>query len=254
VILENCPIGVERADAVRVLRDSLILANASISLDEHDNEGDHVSMMTLPEICIGKLTDKHDVHPNGKSYAEIYGKVFEPLREKPVVLVELGVSGGGSLKAWSEFFTNHDRILGVDIDPNCAQHAIPEKRVEVLTASQDSPAVQNRIQELGGADIIIDDAAHLTTLITRSFDLLWPLVKPGGWYIVEDLGLTYEEDIAAHVKAGGWGGMQHNTVPLINDRSTIDRLLLDVMRRLDSNVEVSEMHLYQWHALIRKAG
>jgi cephalosporin hydroxylase len=42
-------------------------------------------------------------------------------------------------------------------------------------------------EKLGGAfDLIIDDGNHHGPTVTSSFRLLWPLVKPGGYYVVED--------------------------------------------------------------------
>ena len=35
--------------------------------------------------------------------------------------------------------------------------------------------------------MIIDDGGHKQSQIGRSFDALWPLVQPGGVYVVEDL-------------------------------------------------------------------
>ena len=40
---------------------------------------------------------------------------------------------------------------------------------------------------LGPYDLIVDDASHKAKHQVIGFDLYWPLVKPGGWYVVEDL-------------------------------------------------------------------
>src|SRR5262249_46695873 len=52
-------------------------------------------------------------------YLEIYERHFEHLRATaPAVrILELGVSGGGSLQLWRKYFGPAARIVGIDIDP-----------------------------------------------------------------------------------------------------------------------------------------
>lgn len=38
----------------------------------------------------------------------------------------------------------------------------------------------------GGFDIVIDDASHDPSKTDASYHMLWPYVKPGGLYVVED--------------------------------------------------------------------
>jgi hypothetical protein len=40
-------------------------------------------------------------------------------------------------------------------------------------------------------DIIIDDGSHVGEHILTSFKILWSTVKPGGYYIIEDLHSIY---------------------------------------------------------------
>lgn len=37
-----------------------------------------------------------------------------------------------------------------------------------------------------GFDLIVDDASHDGVLTRRTWELLWPLVRPGGFYVIED--------------------------------------------------------------------
>lgn len=43
-------------------------------------------------------------------------------------------------------------------------------------------------------DLVIDDASHLYEPTRTSFDALFPLLRPGGLYIVEDWQMAYVED------------------------------------------------------------
>ena len=38
----------------------------------------------------------------------------------------------------------------------------------------------------GGLDLVIDDGSHLAEPTRTSFDTLFPLLAPGGFYIIED--------------------------------------------------------------------
>ena len=213
-------------------------------------------MRTLQECADGKLSDKGQARPCGQSLAQIYEPYMAPMRTRPRGLVcELGVSGGGSLSMWSEYFGWP--VLGVDVQANCTQYIDHKREIDVLVAGQDAPEVHDAVKARGGADVILDDAAHLTELMVRSFSLLWPLVKPGGLYIIEDTLLTYVRDIAAEVKAGGWGGMDACKVKLENNRQDIEKLLASLASSIDTaNIEngVASYHVHPQTIIIRKIG
>ena len=43
----------------------------------------------------------------------------------------------------------------------------------------------------GGFDAIIDDGGHRNSQIATSFEWLWPAVRPGGVYFIEDMHVGY---------------------------------------------------------------
>lgn len=66
-----------------------------------------------------------------------------------------------------------------------------------LQADQtDGPTLERICREFSpdGFDIIIDDASHVGCHSLRSFEILFPRVKPAGFYIVEDWGTGYWPD------------------------------------------------------------
>ena len=67
-------------------------------------------------------------------YFEIYHRHFERFRGKPVTVVEFGVSQGGSLQMWKHYFGPRARIIGIDVNPDCAMYVEPQ--IEVLIGSQ----------------------------------------------------------------------------------------------------------------------
>ena len=58
-------------------------------------------------------------------YFEIYHRHFDRFRGRPVTILEFGVSHGGSLQMWRDYFGDQARLYGADIDPRCADLAGP---------------------------------------------------------------------------------------------------------------------------------
>ena len=90
---------------------------------------------------------------------------------------------GESLDMWQALFPD-GVIIGADLDPACIW---PEGTHRVI-AHQDSPGLPALVAEFApdGCDLIVDDASHVGALSAATFALLWPLVRPGGFYVVED--------------------------------------------------------------------
>jgi hypothetical protein len=119
-------------------------------------------------------TDKVEPHGYFTTYLGIAAELGPYAR-----VCELGVENGESLRMFQGLFPCGD-ITGVDASPDSAW---PEGTRKVL-AWQDDKALPG---ELGGPfDLIVDDASHNGVLTRKSFGLLWPLVAPGGYYVVED--------------------------------------------------------------------
>ncbi|WP_424812648.1 class I SAM-dependent methyltransferase [Roseococcus sp. YIM B11640] len=139
-------------------------------------------METLDEIGLRCGTDKAS---NRHGYLNFYDMMLRDLREKPVKLLEIGIYKGASLQMWSDYFAN-GTITGADVRAG----------IETLETDRIKPvhADQNNIIQLtelcmtrGPFDVIVDDGSHrwdhqMTSLVT-----LLPFVKPGGYYILEDL-------------------------------------------------------------------
>lgn len=111
---------------------------------------------------------------------------------------EVGVADGGSLSLWQALFPD-GLVVGVDDDSYTTRQVTfgqastirvgatwPPGAVKVV-AAQDDPALPHRLRVIAdGYDLIVDDASHDGALTRRTFELLWPLVVPGGWYVIED--------------------------------------------------------------------
>lgn len=135
-------------------------------------------------------TDKYGVH----RYTGVYQALMAPMRSKPVTLLELGVGGygralgGESLLMWAAFFPK-GRIYGIDVHDSTA---LSRGRIKVFQCSQvDREPLERLCRETGPFDFVIDDGSHLNSDQIESFRILWPFLKDGGVYIIEDVQTSY---------------------------------------------------------------
>jgi SAM-dependent methyltransferase len=126
---------------------------------------------------------------------ELYDDYFSALRSSAIVLLELGVAQGESLKAFAGYF-EHGTIVGLDIEdrgldfsshPN-VRYAIGDQRDAARLAEVCAAYAPQ------GLDIIIDDASHVGVWSLTSYRALFPFLKPGGLYIIEDWATGYWTD------------------------------------------------------------
>lgn len=160
-------------------------------------------MKTLDEIAIEHQTDKATrftrTYARPKGYTVHFEKFFEPLRDKPIKLLEIGVGGGESIRTWLEYFPRGE-VFGVDNQKETNQWNLPGKLLGIpyifVYGDQTDATFWKCFAVDYGADwdIIIDDGAHANDATIISFNGLWPLLKPGGLYCIEDLATAYGGD------------------------------------------------------------
>lgn len=123
-------------------------------------------------------------------YLSIYDRYFAAYRMRPVRMLEIGVSQGGSLSLWRKYFGPQAKLFGVDIDPRCAKFDGLDGQVRI--GSQDDPAfLRSVVAEMGGVDIVLDDGSHVAEHQKVSFETLFPLISENGLYLCEDLHTSY---------------------------------------------------------------
>lgn len=123
-------------------------------------------------------------------YFDIYERHFERFRDTAPTVLEIGVHGGGSMEMWKAYFGEGARIVGLDINPECRQHA--RDGIDIFIGSQDDPAVIGDIlARYPQLDVVIDDGSHRMKHLIASFELLYPHVSANGVYFVEDLHTCY---------------------------------------------------------------
>lgn len=111
-------------------------------------------------------------------------------RESVKLMMEVGNADGSGLLAWAEVFPNA-KCIGIDIHPSDkAQRAaarIPDRFEFYL-----GDATRQEVCECAAAgrefDFIVDDATHRIEDVLLTLYWLWPYVRRGGLYVVEDGG------------------------------------------------------------------
>jgi hypothetical protein len=122
------------------------------------------------------------------NYSPLYNFLFSSDRRKEINLFEIGIYGGGSIRAWKEYFENSNIYCG---DVN-REYFINEDRIRSFYCDQDSQDSindmwkNNDLQKID-FDIIIDDGKH--EFIPNYNFLVCSIakLKKNGIFIVEDL-------------------------------------------------------------------
>ena len=123
-------------------------------------------------------------------YFESYDNHFKRFRDKEIVILEIGVSQGGSLQMWKDYFGPKAKIYGIDIDPRCKQ--FEEENIEIFIGSQsDRKFLREVIKKIPKFDILIDDGGHSMKQQIVSFEELFNHIKEDGVYLCEDCHTSY---------------------------------------------------------------
>lgn len=140
--------------------------------------------MTLHDIALKYHADKAEPH----DYCRIYEPLFEPLRDKPMALLEIGIQFGNSANTFLEYF-HQGEIYGVDV----RQDFKPDNpHFHFFLGDIGDPAFWFAFAKIE-FDIVIDDGPHVFETSDIAFRCLWPWVKSGGCYIIEDVPCWFDD-------------------------------------------------------------
>jgi hypothetical protein len=145
-------------------------------------------MSSLNEIAIKHGTDKSsEIH----NYCEKYERYLPFKSSDNLKILEIGILRGVSLTTWKEYFYN-SKIVGLDIDEKCKQYENIQNNIHVEIGSQeDEIFLGSVVGKYGMFDMILDDGSHMNEHVITSFELLFPFLKSGGVYAVEDSCTSY---------------------------------------------------------------
>jgi hypothetical protein len=149
-----------------------------------------------------QLIDFYGSDKNLNEYTPIYQSLFYPIKNNSINLLEIGIGTlipsvpssmvgyglshykqGASLRSFRDFFPN-GKIYGGDVQKDCM---FEEDRIKTfLFDSTNIDECNNVLQDLT-FDIIIDDGLHEANAQLNTFSNLFPRLKKGGYYFIEDI-------------------------------------------------------------------
>lgn len=203
---------------------------------------------------LSALAVKHGTDKYEHGFTQHYQEHFKHLRDMPIDILEIGIgapgdphAGGASLRMWNEYFPKA-RIYAIDIEDKSPHE---QERIKIYRGSQNDTQFLDRVaSEVGGFDIIIDDGSHINEHILTSFTVLFPFLRIGGLYVIEDLQTSYWSDYGGNPgdlndPATGMGmlkqlidGINHQFIPNRSDQP--------------HDKEITGVHIYRNIAFINK--
>jgi hypothetical protein len=94
-------------------------------------------------------------------------------------------------------------------------------------------------------DLFIDDASHISEQMVSMFGNVWDHIRPGGYYVIEDLKCTYNDAYTRQFR-------EHFDASAFNSRQTIMTFVDNIMRIVDARGEIAEFSYYPQLLVIRK--
>jgi|TARA_B100001094_G_scaffold161521_1_gene156236 hypothetical protein len=142
-----------------------------MTLTEHYNTND---------IEYGKMTDKSTIHDYIDGY---YSDEFSSKKDDNLKILEIGIWEGGSLKIWSDFFTNAE-IQAVEV--NNRKWIYKPEHIKVTNKSGYEQSTLDLFED-DYFDYIIDDGPHNVQSQIYAIENWLSKVKKGGKLIIEDI-------------------------------------------------------------------
>lgn len=146
---------------------------------------------------LGELADRYKTDKAFHGFADFYANF---LPDKRIVdqfnLLELGVQGGRSIRMWEEYLALQPNmwVCGVDKTLQYVEFEFDPRwttliEFDLAVGNDYEPLIEQfKFREF---DWIIDDASHHVDDQQYSMGKLWPLVKSGGYYVIEDLQTSF---------------------------------------------------------------
>jgi hypothetical protein len=143
--------------------------------------------MSLEELVDNSRTDKNTIH----SFLPLYQKLLVGKKDTAKNVLEVGICNGGSIKLWSEYFTNAT-IYGLDImNIEDVWDEIKNKENIILHTSTDAYngdfVSENFLEKNIKFDFMLDDGPHTLESMKQFIRLYSQLMTDDGILIIEDV-------------------------------------------------------------------
>jgi cephalosporin hydroxylase len=161
--------------------------------------------MSLQSIVDNSRTDKNTVH----SYLDLYQNLLITKKETAKNVLEIGIYHGGSIKLWSDFFTNAT-VYGLDImHINNVWEGIKNKENIILHTSSDAYNetffIDNFLNKNIKCDFMLDDGPHSLESMKQFIRLYSQIMTDDGILIIEDVQSidwinVLKDEVPSHLK------------------------------------------------------
>lgn len=169
---------------------------------------------------LNRIGKRHGTDKYRHGYLPFYERHLGSLRASKVVLLEIGILGGHSLRMWAEYFVN-GQIIGADI---VRERFIQGERIacHYLDQSSRDSLIQLKALFPDGFDIIVDDGSHVMAHQQTTLAVLFPALKPGGLYVIEDLHTSLGTSEKCFESFGLERDMSNSTARLLESLHSTD--------------------------------
>jgi len=128
-------------------------------------------------------------------YAHDYVRHYRRM-SPPAKVLELGVWHGGSLELWRELWPDAI-VVGVDLAiGEQARYAAQRADAKVLVGDVTKKETWLELEAFGKFDLVVDDASHRVSSMTRALELGWGSVAPSGAWAIEDTCCAFWPEFA----------------------------------------------------------
>lgn len=148
--------------------------------------------MNLTELANKYGSDKGDKHFEAHNYTPVYESIINRNNMLPSLFLEIGINDprfpGASVHMWKEYFKGTKwEYVGFDIVDRKDLEDLNNK-VHIFTGDQGNALdLYNLANKFIEFDTILDDGSHFHYHQMMSFFCLYPYLRKGGYYIIEDL-------------------------------------------------------------------
>jgi hypothetical protein len=144
--------------------------------------------LTLEDVLNKNGSDKGTKNGVKHSYANFYDRFLREKRNDELIILEIGIDSGCSIRSWNEYCPN-SIIIGLDIDD---KSFLNNNKVYTYKLDQSN---KNELENFANEcvkngysfDVILDDGSHHMYDQQITLGYLFPLLKSGGVYFLEDL-------------------------------------------------------------------
>jgi hypothetical protein len=191
--------------------------------------------LTLTELGLKYGTDK--AFGTKPLLTETYPQYLERFRFTDLTFLEIGTGKPPrSANMWLDYFYRRGSFYTID-NISARRRHLPTEFTFLHGEQGDRQFMRGVADRTGPLDVVVDDGSHVEKDQRASLEVLWPYVKPGGLYIIEDIAAFWDK---------GWRYRQKPEDVQKSIIETLDSWRANMIRRTDSDV----VFIHYYHKVV----